>query len=216
VKTENKKGFTLVELLIVMTIIGLLAIIAIMALNPQMLTGKANDSRRKSDLNKIRTAFEEYFNDKGKYPSDDDLEDWNVSENCGKGVTEISKYLKNWPCDPKDQVYRIIIGDNWFKVVTNLENKKDRDIPDGWYEDVNYTKYSASFRRDQVNYGISSSNILWYEGESVPSSCGNIDRCLGGATKFECNDMKTRGCSSPNFCYRGDDCTEACSVSFCD
>ena len=68
-KVWHQSGFTLVELLIVMTILVIFAVILIGIIKPNTLIGKANDSRRKSDLNKIRTAFEEFFNDKGRYPT---------------------------------------------------------------------------------------------------------------------------------------------------
>ena len=77
---ENKNGFTLVELLIVTTIAVVLAMTMIGILNPAALTGKAKDSRRKEDLNKIKIAFEEYFNDKGKFPDGALLND--LKTNC--------------------------------------------------------------------------------------------------------------------------------------
>jgi prepilin-type N-terminal cleavage/methylation domain-containing protein len=205
-------GFSLVELLIVMAILGLLAMIAIVALNPQMLVGKANDARRKSDLSKIKKAFEEYYNDKGFYPPSLDVDGWNIDSNCGKVIPGIEKYLKTWPCDPKGQVYVVITNGSWFKVVTNLENKKDKDIPDGWYEDINHTKYTASFRRDLVNYGVSSLNILWYEGDSVPDYCGTIcQKFYAGG----CNQAPAEGCSLPDECYLGFCSLSECSVSSC-
>jgi prepilin-type N-terminal cleavage/methylation domain-containing protein len=51
---EKKSGFTLVELLIVMTIVTLLMIMAIGTINPLAMVAKAKDSERKSDLNKIK------------------------------------------------------------------------------------------------------------------------------------------------------------------
>lgn len=212
----KKNGFTLIELLVAMAILVVLMVLTIAALNPQVLIGKANDSRRKRDLGKIRIAFEEYYNDKGYYPSQEKLDSWNIVDNCGKQVVEISKYLKNWLCDPFGNPYKIIVGLDWFKVVTNLENKKDKDIPEGWYEDTSYTRYTASFLRNEVNYGTSSLNVLWYEGESVSSSCGNLNFCLGGSSLNECNDLSGIGCSAPNFCYQGDHCVDSCMVGFCN
>jgi prepilin-type N-terminal cleavage/methylation domain-containing protein len=128
----NRKGFTLVELLIVMSILVLLMIAVIGALNPTLMVNKAKDSVKKKDLNRIKTAFEEYVNDKGKYPGSIDIYTWNVKKNCGKIIAEMSNYLPSWPCDPNGNPYTIIMADNWYKVVTNLDNKDDKDIPDGW------------------------------------------------------------------------------------
>lgn len=51
-------GFTLVELLIVIAIIGLLASGLMMILNPVAQIQKANDARRKSDLGQVQKALE--------------------------------------------------------------------------------------------------------------------------------------------------------------
>lgn len=168
---EKKSGFTLVELLIVMTIVTLLMIMAIGTINPLAMVAKAKDSERKSDLNKIKKAFEEYWNDKGYYPKSEDLSRWNVTSNCDKGIDEIGDYLNSWPCDPKGTPYIMVAEDNWFKVVTNLENKKDSDIPPGWYEENSYI--GSKFNKNAVNYGVSSTNVLWYEGEGLchPNTC---------------------------------------------
>ena len=62
----NKKGFTLVELLVVIVIIGLLSTLAIVALNSAR--AKARDAKRVSDIKQLQTAYELYFNDQNKYP----------------------------------------------------------------------------------------------------------------------------------------------------
>lgn len=143
----KNRGFTLVELLIVISIIVVMAVILVGALNPVALVNKAQDSRRKNDLNKIKIAFEAYYNNKGEYPAD---VSWNVSSNCGKPIAQMSSYLTNLPCDPNKTTYEITtINTNTFKVLTSLENKKDKDIPLSW--------------TNRLNYGVSSSNILWYQ-----------------------------------------------------
>jgi hypothetical protein len=73
----------------------------------------------------------------------------------------MSFYFQNLPCDPDNFPYTIrIINSNTFMILTNLQNKKDKDIPPNWYTGGVYG-YSGS--RSSVNYGVSSSNILWYE-----------------------------------------------------
>ncbi len=63
---KNKKGFTLIEILVVVFIIGLLASIIIVSVNEARK--KARDSRRVADLFEVRNAVEMYFNANSHYP----------------------------------------------------------------------------------------------------------------------------------------------------
>jgi len=65
--TYNFKGFTLVELLVVMSIIAILAALSIFALSGAREA--ARDTRRKSDLQSVAAALELYKADCNFYPS---------------------------------------------------------------------------------------------------------------------------------------------------
>jgi prepilin-type N-terminal cleavage/methylation domain-containing protein len=64
---ESKRGFTLIEILIVVAIIGILASVVLVGLGPVQRRGR--DARRISDLRQIQTALELYYNQNGKYPA---------------------------------------------------------------------------------------------------------------------------------------------------
>jgi prepilin-type N-terminal cleavage/methylation domain-containing protein len=66
----SRKGFTLIEILIVVTIIGLLASTVLVGLAPAQRRGR--DTRRISDLKEIQNALELYYNKCGHYPGDSD------------------------------------------------------------------------------------------------------------------------------------------------
>ena len=60
-------GFTIVELLIVIVIIGILAAITIVAYNG--IQERANFSKSQSDLSALNKAIQLYYADNGSYPS---------------------------------------------------------------------------------------------------------------------------------------------------
>jgi len=77
------KAFTLIELLIVITIIGILAV----ALVPRISQGpaRARDVARKADLQNISNALELLYSDTGSYPT---------------ALSSITNYMSAVPNDP--------------------------------------------------------------------------------------------------------------------
>ena len=67
IKKISKKGFSLVELLVVIVIIAVLSVVAYSAIGGY--TVKARDSKRKQDLGIMQQAMEIYYAEKGVYPS---------------------------------------------------------------------------------------------------------------------------------------------------
>ncbi len=65
-KNKKQKGFTLLELLVVIGIIGLLA--SIIVVNLTGARRRARDTKRVADVRNIQTANEDYYGKYGKYP----------------------------------------------------------------------------------------------------------------------------------------------------
>ncbi|MFA5643957.1 MAG: LamG-like jellyroll fold domain-containing protein [Patescibacteria group bacterium] len=63
----KKSGFTLVEILVVVAIIGILATLVVVSLGDTR--AKARDSQRISDIKQMQVALRLYFSDQGYYPS---------------------------------------------------------------------------------------------------------------------------------------------------
>lgn len=64
---KNERGFTILELIIVIAIIGILAVLLIASLSE--VRKKGRDARRDRDVHEIRTALNLYFAANGHYPT---------------------------------------------------------------------------------------------------------------------------------------------------
>ncbi len=65
-----QKGFTLIELLVVIGILAILLAITLIAINPAKQFSQANNTKRRSDVNAILNAINQYMADnKGALPA---------------------------------------------------------------------------------------------------------------------------------------------------
>lgn len=143
------RGFTLIELLIVVAAIGILSLLVIWALNSSLL--KSKDAKRKSDLDRIKIATEEYEKDHNCYPPPDLM----YCDKAPPGGTipgsGLRPYLSLIPCDPitKTSYFYYYDGSScpvWFKVYTVLQNASDPSVmPNiGPFSSFNYVVTSAN------------------------------------------------------------------------
>lgn len=66
IKTKSTPGFTIVELLIVIVVIGILAALVVSTFSG--VQGRARDAKRESDIAAITKALEIYYLENGVYP----------------------------------------------------------------------------------------------------------------------------------------------------
>ena len=65
-KLKSQKGFTIVELLIVIVVIGILAALVLNTFAG--VQKRARDTQRQTAINSMATQLEVYYNDRGSYP----------------------------------------------------------------------------------------------------------------------------------------------------
>lgn len=64
---KNKQGFTIVELLIVIVVIGILAALVLNSFRG--VQERARDTERRTDIGSVATQLEVYYTDNGGYPT---------------------------------------------------------------------------------------------------------------------------------------------------
>lgn len=80
-RKNNQKGFTIIELLVVIVIIGILVALALPNLFAAQARGR--DTERKNELSNAQKALETYFGDNGSYPATLDLVVTNATDREG-------------------------------------------------------------------------------------------------------------------------------------
>ena len=170
-KANSSLGFTLVEILVVITIIGILATLGLANFRSSQI--KSRDARRKADLKQIQNAMELIYNDYGRYPASTNEGlisacDFNKADPdatthpCfwGDTVNDMSDgntiYLKAIPQDPANfaYFYEASSTGNAYRLLAHLENTQD----------PSYNQTIASSGVDcgsfACNYGVASANHL--------------------------------------------------------
>lgn len=84
----QQKGFTIIELLIVIVVIGILATITAVALGGA--NARARDAKRESDVKSLQTAIEAYYTIEGSssYPAEADMNDATFRTDNFQGLDE--------------------------------------------------------------------------------------------------------------------------------
>ena len=112
---KHQKSFTLIELLIVITIIGILAV----ALVPRIASGpaRARDVQRKADLGNLAAALELYYMDYGEYPDNGSAPESDCVATGSWFATAMTSYL-DIPGDPGSNTSYGCSEDYYYKVMS--------------------------------------------------------------------------------------------------
>lgn len=157
----GRQGFTLVELLVTITIIGILSSIGLGSFSSAQI--KARDAERKSHLKQLKDAFEAYYNDHGKYPLPADISiQWGESFTDAKGTV----YMVELPKDPAqglEYTYAPAGDGRSFQLYARLENTRDINaLKDENNQPLVFTDLECGNK--ECNYGISSTNTTPEDG----------------------------------------------------
>ncbi|MEK7571376.1 MAG: type II secretion system protein GspG [Patescibacteria group bacterium] len=166
-----KKGFTLIEILVIIAVLGVLASAVLFVLNPMDQIRKSNDAKRKASLGQVQSALELYYQDTGRYPassSNFQLYINNVTISWGNSWMP---YMSKLPTDPtfgKTFVYYSPASSNGqtYYLYANLERgAKDAQVCNAGNACTSITSGgagapSATACGGTCNYGVSSPNTV--------------------------------------------------------
>lgn len=101
-RVHNQKGFTLIEVLVVIGILAVLLLITLVAINPARQFAQANNTQRSSDVNAILNAINQYASDnKGVLPAGITTSTQEISS-TGANLCSllVADYIAALPSDP--------------------------------------------------------------------------------------------------------------------
>lgn len=93
----RRNGFTIVELLVVITVVAILAGIVIVSYGG--IQERARDSERDSHITQIKVALDRYYAENSTYPSACSAD--NIGCPIGNLEVPLAEYLPNLPHDPE-------------------------------------------------------------------------------------------------------------------
>ncbi len=191
-------GYSLIEVLIVISIIALIIITGFFMAKSQYLKGR--DARRKTDLYKIKEAVEEYEKDHDCYP------DPSLVNNCDPGEG-LKPYLTKIPCDPTTGSFYYYEDDGrscsgWYLLYAFLENQNDPAIIEGLGLNGLYNYYLGSSNAPQPSPGPVSQPTA--APTPIPGGeCGGLNYwgCIDGTVcqEVQCNIQGTGPVCQPGY-----------------
>lgn len=130
-----KKGFTIIELLIVVSILGILSGITLTVIDTGKQRARAEDAVKRSNIEKLAQAIQAHCNAESRCP---------IKDGTGKPVAPT--YIMGWPTDA---VYTYIVKGNYdFEVYVQSSMFPTK-----------YIKYNSQRGRVEVCTTISSDTV---------------------------------------------------------
>ena len=218
---NRKRGFTLMEMVVVVGVILILTLLALLTLNPKTSINKAYDAHRKKDLESLRIAFENYYTDYSCYPTQAQI------SNCNSN--ELDPYIKEIPCDPiSNTPYELIANPPTcpqnFIAYTQLKYDQDQNADSFNCFSVNSPNSTTDPSHDCNTYFDSFTPTETPSptpsgtgtptpsptptSTPVPTPTGNYRHCSSVDT---CSPLPTGKICYPYFDWDDTDCSGTCS-----
>jgi general secretion pathway protein G len=170
----SKTGFTLMEIMIVIAILGILATLVMGAYLASMKKGR--DIRRKADLSQLTKAMDMYNADLGNFPVSDNGLIRGCGDTASPPLTDCQwgkpwtlkvngtdmQYEAQLPQDPVSghKYYYSSSDGTYFQLYAVLENTQDPDVTNNNSMTYTGTACTNAAPIKECNFGIASTNAL--------------------------------------------------------
>ncbi len=156
-KKTALKGFTLVELLVVIAIIAILAAVVVLIINPLELTRRGRDAARLTDLANLQNAINVA-----------------VQESTGSGTVAVLCKGSSYPCNGSSATgTRTSDGTGWVKA--DLSAQKSVSVPTLPVDPTNSTAYHYTYCADKDQWEIDTALESDQQKDKMKNDGGNED-----------------------------------------
>lgn len=222
-RTEYHRGYTMFEILLTFAIIGLLVAAVPLTINLRAQFGKGYDGRRKTELQSLKRILEDFYNDKGRFPTSseicyDALSGDNTCHICGRRATSVTMkpYSEKLACDPQspahDYLYQVDndTSPSYYRIYAKLTVESDQAIsqldcqfgcgpPPGYGYNYGVTSTNTFLETHMVK--CDAAPRLYAVIGNICNICGNYSQCKtiagNGATFYYNPEGGAADCSVP-------------------
>lgn len=173
------KGFTMIELLIVITVLGILAVAVLAAINPIEQINRGKDTGSRSDAEQLISAVDRYYTGSGFYP-------WSTAPAASQPTA--------WGA----------VGDAWTDgttaVLTKLSTVGTAEIKESFVNRIKASGYNTLYKSNVGGQGDSTYVCFMPQSSRFSTEAGN--RC--GASlpgDFPTANACPSGCAAAKTCY---------------
>ncbi len=202
----RKLGFTMIELLIVIAVLGILAVAVLAAINPIEQINRGRDTGSRSDAEQLISASDRYYAGKGYYPWADGASSLNTST-FGANPDDLTIL------DDAD----ILIGGDDLPILQNLSSGGSAEVKESFITRITDPGYN---HLGIYNNGVtSSSTYVCFTPKSASfreeawTRCSNDDH-TGLDTSIP-TDFPAQACPADGTCATAASADEAIACQIC-